>query len=70
MKNFAGVATGELLRVENGVERGNVDWRHEISGRFFFQLDAQVGDFFAQCVAIDAEDLGRADLIALGFFEG
>src|SRR5262245_61319223 len=37
--------------------------------RFLLELDAQLGDFFAYGVAVDAEDLRRAELINLGFFE-
>ena len=58
-----------LFRIENGVERRQNERGHEVSRGFFFELDAQIGNFFSQRVAIDAENLRGANLIAVGFLE-
>ena len=35
----------------------------------FFELDVEIGNLLAQRVAVDAEDLRGANLVAAGFFE-
>ena len=66
---LGGAALG-LLGIENGVKRRRQRrlW-HEALAAFSFDLDPQVDDLLAQGVAVDAENLRRANLIATSFLE-